>query len=41
VALVHEDDVLQELTLRVRKDGHVDTTRSQVVLSALPVPVTF
>jgi hypothetical protein len=41
VALVLEDDTLHELTLAVRKDGHVDTTRSQVELSSLPVPVTF
>lgn len=41
VALVLEDDVLQELTLAVGKDGHVDTLKSQVVLSSLPVPVTF
>lgn len=41
VALVLEDDTLHELTLDVRKDGHVETPRSQVVLSSLPVPVTF
>ncbi len=41
VAYVLEDDILQELTLAVRKDGEVETVRSQEVLTSLPVPVTF